>query len=496
MQETSPRSLGRSLCTFLPVAAPWLLFVLLSIVLRTDVLKANPVWADEIIYFRSLKTVCEAGWPMAANGTFEATAILGNFGSAGLIPMLLYAPFGFVFGVTSHTILLCNAFWVSVGMLVFILLRKPSYKVCLLLTGSLITYVPYILYCTTCMTEIFSYAIILLYLAFLLTYYEKRSKVFLLLCVMTFALACLYRSYYGWLAVPLGLSIGRFRFTKKTLLSLIGLLFFGFVSCLIGECFISTNFNSFLYRLLNAGDLYTAWRMLLSHVKSNLLDVFNRGECQPIELFLFAGYAFMMLITLIGAFIGKRNKNQEYVLRFDLLGIFLLMAALLITTICLYDLRDWRGFRILAPILWMAILFTVSRGYYVASGTSAVIAVVSLIWLLANPPIGAFADRARFTEPVKNEKLTQAVQFVSVCDEANDDSFVNTVRTDLYSLQFAEELDSRMGVQYGWLTADTVEKSHWLVTDYLRCAITGYVCAADFGDYKVYERVLPEEVTE
>ena len=495
MQKTFPRSLGRSLCTFLPVAAPWLLLGLLSIVLKTNVLKANPVWADEIIYFRSLKTVCEAGWPMAANGTFEATAKLGNFGSAGLVPTLLYAPFGFAFGVTPHTILLCNVFWVSVGMLVFLLLRKPSNKVCLLLTGSLMTYVPFILYCITSMTEIFSYALILLYLAFLLTYYEKRSKVSLLFCVLTFALACLYRSYYGWLAVPLGLSIGRFRFSRKTLLSLLGLLLFGFVCCLVGECFVSTNFNSFLYRLLHAGDFYTAWRMLLSHVKSNLLDVFSRGECQPIELFLFAGYAFMMLIMLIGAFIGKQNENQKYALRFDLLGMFLLMAALLITTICLYDLRDWRGFRILAPILWMAILYTISRGDYAASGISAVIAVVSLIWLLTNPPVGAFADPDRFTEPVKNEKLTQAVQFISISDET-DDPFANTVRTDLYNLQFAEELDPRMGIQYGWLTTDTVEKSHWLVTDYLRCAVTGYVCAADFGDYKVYERVLPEEVTE
>ena len=112
---------------------------------------------------------------------------------------------------------------------------------------------------------------------------------------------------------------------------------------------------------------------------------------------------------------------------------------------------------------------------------------VSLVLLIAQPE-GVFLDNSRFTTPKASEHLPAVVETIRY-DESAENPFENTVRVDVYDYELLRQLDPALGLQYGWFTTDTVEKSRWVLTDKLKCPITGYENVLETPDYKVYRRI-------
>ena len=74
-------------------------------------------------------------------------------------------------------------------------------------------------------------------------------------------------------------------------------------------------------------------------------------------------------------------------------------------------------------------------------------------------------------------------------DEAADDPFDNTIRTDLCTYPIMEQIHPGMGMQYGWFSADTTGQSRWVLTDQLRSPLNGYENVLDTWDYKLYRKL-------
>lgn len=117
--------------------------------------------------------------------------------------------------------------------------------------------------------------------------------------------------------------------------------------------------------------------------------------------------------------------------------------------------------------------------------------VAILTVLFTSSPIGAFRDENRFvSEPftLETQELCSAVHY----DPAATDPFVNTVRTDVFTLETVSLLHPGMGIQTGWFTEDTVGKSGWIITDHLKIPLEGYELVLKNKAGSVYRRMAAQ----
>lgn len=136
---------------------------------------------------------------------------MGTLGAHGFTAVMLYGWFVKLFGLSYHTIVICNAVWVSLGAAAYCALIRPRPARAALLALCLMLYAPAVLYCASSMTEMFNYALMLFYLAFLGAYRRGRSPWMLLLACLTVTVGCLYRITYFLLFIPVILCYARMK---------------------------------------------------------------------------------------------------------------------------------------------------------------------------------------------------------------------------------------------------------------------------------------------
>lgn len=474
------------------ILSPFLLLAVLSLAVGHSVLDAYPVWSDELCFWRTLYSWDEAGMATGYYGMHEQIAPIGTMGTYGIGPLLLYGWFVKLFGLSHNTILLSNALWCSLAAAVFCLLRKPRFSVSLLMSGIMMAYAPIILYAYTSMTQVFNYALVLFYITFLLGYQERRKVWLLVLCVLTIVLGALYRPMYCLLFLPLMLLFCRYRFNLRMVSFAIPALIICFLCCYLAMQTAAPHASGFLYHLFRADDLTTAWHMLLSHTKSNLIDYFIRATGSPMQDAFRYLYCGITVLCLISAFIRTdKDENGRLCLRTGyrgpIMSCFLLLMAAFGFTMLFYEANDWADLRQLAPYLWLVSAYLIARHRRVIPLATLAGCAVSLALLIAQPE-GVFTDTNRFAVPEASEHLTAVVETI-VYDEDAEDPFDNTVRVDVYGYELLRQLDPRLGLQYGWFTTDTVEKSRWVLTDKLKAPITGYENVLETPDYKVYRHI-------
>ena len=88
------------------ILSPFLLLTLISLILGQNALSAQPVWLDELSFWRSLYSWNQMGFDTGYYGMFEETAALGTLGISGLGPILIYGWFIKLFGMSHNTIML------------------------------------------------------------------------------------------------------------------------------------------------------------------------------------------------------------------------------------------------------------------------------------------------------------------------------------------------------------------------------------------------------
>lgn len=473
------------------IASPFLLLLILSLVLRQSALNAYPVWLDELCYWRTLYSWKEMGFATGYYGMLEQSAAIGTMGTSGIGPILLYGWFVKLFGMSNHTIMLANAVWCAIAALVFCLMRKPKARFSFMLSGMMIGFAPIVLYSLTSMTHWFDYALVLFYITFLLGYQEKRKLWMLLACVATIVLGTLYTPMYCILFLPLWLLFCRYRFGWKMVLFAIPALVISLVCCYIGMQTAAPHAQGFIYHLLRAPDLVTFVQMLLSHSKSNLIDFFLRTTHSPMQDAFRWLYCGVTLLCLVATFVMTVRKDGKMRLQFGyrgpMLSCFVLLLAAFGFTILLYEANDWQDFRRLAPYLFLVVAYMLARHRTTIPTITLAACAVTLCLLIAHPE-GAFLDENRFSTPEAPESLPEIVSMITY-DEKADDPYQNTIRADVASYPLLHELHPGMGLQFGWFSTETTGKSRWILTDQLKCPVSGYENVLDTGDYKLYRQL-------
>ena len=475
----------------LMVLAPWLQLAAMSLVLGKNAFATYPVWSDELDYWRNLYNLIHVGMPKGYSGVWESVPSVGMLSVHGITPLLLYGGFTSLFGLGYHSILLFNALWISLAALVFCAAVKPKPMLSLTLTGMLMVFVPAILYCATSMTEQFNYAVLLFFLAFILRRHKTGSKWALFFAWLTTIVACLYRITYLVLFIPLVWEAGDKRFGKKFLLN-------GVVAVAISlGLWAFTNMvsapypASFLYNWFREGNINTAISMFLSHAKANLYDYFIRPTASPMQDAMHWLYTASTVLCLLASFV-RTEKKDGFQLRLGMdwlsFGCFLMLFLPFAMVIMFYETNDWADFRTLAPFVWGVAAMLMANRRKVVPGFIMLGSITMLVWLCMTPPVGMFEDEYRFTPAPYSDELALVCQTLAYTPDA-EDPWLNTIRTDMNTLQVLTEVPPGMGLMYGWFTPENTGKSHWILTDHLKIVVEGYEPVATVRGAKVYRKV-------
>ena len=468
--------------------APLALMLLAWLMSGQNPFSALPVWADEVSAWRELYTWNAVGLGGGYAGLLEEVATRGTLGVDGLTPVLLYGWFVKLFGLAPNTVVWCNIVWLTLAAIVFCALVKPQPKVAFTVAGLTVAFVPLFLYCATSMTELFGYALALIYLALLLKGAREARGWPLALCFVLVAFGTLCRTLYWLLNIPLILVYIRKRpgFVRAALLCLSALLV-GAGCMAVNLTYEAPNAQSFMYHLLRERDVGIFVNMILSHTKANLVDYFTR-TASPMECALRWLYMLVTAACLAGAFLPAKRPGQ----RLELLGCAGLLLCAFGFVNMFYETGDWNDFRTLSPFLWLVLAFLAARPRPLIPRAALAASVAMLAVMLALPPVGAYSDANRFSHPQPDAELSAAIAEIVYEPDAQN-PLTNTVRLDVNTFQAARELDPGLGLQYGWFTTETTGKSRWILTDHLKCTVNGYERVADTGGYKVYRLIASYE---
>ena len=478
---------------FLLVASPLLLLLAISAVIGKNAFLSNPIWTDELDYWRSVFSWIHVGGNAGYSGIGELPAQIGTLSVHGLSPLLLYLWFARLFGWGYSSIQIANCLWVSAGALAFCLLARPKATVAALMSIALMLYTPAILYAATSMTELANYGLLLFYLAFLTRLAAKRKAaratpdakvpvttglVSLLLGSLTVLFCCAYRITYIGLFIPLAVVACDYRWSGRLFASL-----FAAVAVCAGVYYGTSRFASpfasgFLYNFLRTDSFGMSVQMFLSHAKANLLDYFVTNTSNAMESLQRILYCAVAGLSLIGILLRVEKTDGRWHVRFGYDGFSLLAFVTLFIpfaiVVCAYETNDWSDYRTLAPFLWLVVAAMLIRGRKLLPAVYLGGCALILVVLTLSEPLGAFSDAGRFTALQPNEAQRQLCDTI-VYDPDATDPFANTVRTDMFNANTIGMLDPHIGIQTGWFTPETVGNSRWILTDHLKIPVEGYV---------------------
>ena len=477
------------------IFVPWLQLGTISLLIGKNAFATYPVWSDELDYWRSLFSWMNVGLTSGYNGIGEYPPMLGTLSVHGLTPIMLYSGWARLFGLTHYSIVLFNSMWISVAALVFCVLLRPKAWVAALVAALLMVYVPAILYAATSMTELFNYALMLLYIAFFIHSEKTGCRWTRVLAWITVIFACLYRITYFILLLPLIVE-SPFRFSKKFMWRTALALVLTILAYGVGTAVTAPYPSGFLYNWLREKDAGIFVQMFFSHAKGNLYDYFIRHTRSPMEDTLRQLYTIAMAWTLLCTFVRLERADGRLRLRFAVsrsyLFSFLLLFVPFAAVIMVYETNDWSDFRTLAPFLWGTAVLLFMRGRKALPTVLLAGSAAMLVWLCMLAPIDVFEERDRFLGPTLDQRILDACAAITYNPEA-DDPYENTIRADIANYHIMALMDPHMGFLFGWFTPENTEESHWILTDHLKIRLMDREKAYTSSRMKVYQKTVIDE---
>lgn len=349
---------------FMPAVAA---FLLVLVAFGKSLLSFTPVWTDEVDYWREINTFSHVGF---AGGYYTinehpAPATFTHFGSHGLEWPVLLGSLSRVTGWASFAGPLFNLACLAAAMLVYFYLVRPSLWHQALATLSLLVFWPVLLYIPSSMEETFhqSLGVVLAGIFYVvITKRDQAPRRLFVAGIVILAAGSLLRLTWGFLFIPLFLFQAKtisWRWALRAILLGIPLVLAAFAA----YNWLTApypNFSSDL-RLAAGQSLGAGIHLFFSHLKGNLILLLLQGA--PLE----RSMRYQVLIVLALALgllaygVYRRRHDGSKPGKLDVLSLFhvLNLAPVLLFILTLYDVFDWRDFRMFAPHLLLSILLTI-----------------------------------------------------------------------------------------------------------------------------------------
>jgi len=483
--KSIPSDTKRFWSGLLLVLSPWiLLFIITSLISHHSVLMSTPFWNDEISYWHEVLSFSSKGFNFGYYTMDEMTPKLLSFGTHGFGTISIYAAYAKIFGWNYNSIVIANNVFLSLSFLFLVLYLKPTTSKTLLITVFYLTYTPLILYCSTSMSELLNFALLINYFILLYSYIKsdrKKNKLFYILFAFC-SIISFVRIIYIILFLPIILYRDSvLKFDRKTIILLTGWIFLSSFLFLANSLFVSPFPYSFLNELFSISNLHNFIIYFVRHFITNILRFIYPFRDDFIQVF----QRYIVISSIIWLVLKSRvfrfRHQQIEPLYFS---SFLLIFFPLIITFAAYDVFNWRDYRVIAPLLFGIVLLLILSDRISAVKSFLLINAIGLLFLCFSPKVynSFIFENKRYDNPLSNVVLNRIKYTENVKTK-----FENTLVVDGYDEKVFLKAPAGIGITHSDSISDKL-RSKYIYTNKL-LKLNTYKIISSSNHYFLYQKL-------
>lgn len=480
-KKMDPKTVLRVGAVAVLLLSPLILMCFRSLQTGMNCFKLHAVWSDEMVYWREVYNFIHTGISGGYTGADDRAPRLANFGTHSFLNTILYAAFAMLFGWQDNSIMIYNLLFLILCLAVFIWQVRPGMPKSLLLAGLVICYLPLYYYLPTSMTEVINYGGILLYTAALLGYYRTGKERWFLLTLFWTVFLTFYKLPNAVFFIPLVLSAFTGRVTKRFVLHTAGCVAVCGVVYEINNAFTSPYpwFFSDVFAQDTVGQMIAkVWGRFtenLGHFLSLQYGTVQERMQRYFYLFVMA----VLLILSVRQFLSGQKKKEG---RQPVFSYFLMLFASFLLVNGFYEVWDWRDYRMMAPVLWAALVMLV----LCFPLRYALLPLLSGLFMFGCEivrPNEVFISWER-TVPIETPGISRYI----IYDAGADNRFDNTLAVESVNLGIYCRMEPGIGIQ-NIFTPESITRSKYIWVQDIEYDFPGYRLEAegDFGRLYVRE---------
>jgi hypothetical protein len=345
-----------------------------------------PIWHDEISYWNEMSVFRRAGWNGGYTVTNQATARANwvHFGSHGPFFPALFGTLTRVTGLRLWSIPVLNAALLTCCVAAWLATCRPSGAQSWIGALVVLTFWPLILYLPTSMQEVTHYALAFLLAAALVWAVRgSGSKPAIITTLLLVVAASQLRVTWCWLA----LGVLWIAWQPRSWLQWLGLL--AIAAAVIGALYaealwLYAPFPNFMREFLDGLAVAPGASLLLvvRHALKNMARYLSPTRDTWLQVglryqvLMLAGASAYHLMRLAEADRRQPRSTPAPNARLAFGFVLLNLACIVLFVIAMYDVMDWRDYRVVAPHLLLSLLVLVGSAARQWLGGYAIVSLV------------------------------------------------------------------------------------------------------------------------
>jgi hypothetical protein len=384
-----------------------------------------------------------------------------SFGSHGFGTVSIYALFGKVFGWKAYSLVMANAFFLSVAFLFFTLTVRTSTTNMVFILLFTLTFTPLVLFSSTSMTELLNYSLLIIYVGILYRYFESERSKWIIPFLVLSTLLSFVRIIYIILFLPvLFKRKNEFKIDGKFCISVFIWITFSGLLFVLNNLFVSPYPGSFLNELFNSRGLVDLISNFAIHFVQNSLNFISPVSENIIQVLQ---RYFVIIVCLYALLKSNLIQSKHKKLEIEYFVVFLILILFLLITIAAYDVFDWRDYRVMAPVLYGCILYLIliqkDKTVYGLIGIN----LVGIVFLLISPQVLISFNKGRYDKPIKNTLLSGMEYTVHPKSR-----FENTVVVNQFDTNTVLNVPAGIGISFSEILSDSLKSNYIFSKDKLK----------------------------
>lgn len=464
------------------IVSPWIVLFFTTIVItHHSVFESVPCWSDELSYWHETLSFCQKGFDFGYYTINEALPKCLSFGTHGFGAVSVYALFGKIFGWKTYSIVIANAFFMSLAFLISVIISKVSAKNLLSMLLFSISFTPLILFSSTSMTELLNYSVLIVYVGLLYVYFKRGGNQLLALLLVFCTGISFIRIIYIVLFLPLLLNRkDGFKFDLRFCISFVLWLIYSAILFFVNNLFVSPYPDSFLSALFANSSFADFISDISTHFVQNLQNFINPLSDSPVQVLL----RYFILITCVYSLIKSKILQSRFKsIEIEYFIVFLILFLFLLINIAAYDIFDWRDYRVMSPILFGCILFLILNGKRSVLYFALVINIVGCVLLINSPALIESFSKDRYLIPAEN-KLLIKIEYI----QNTKSGFENTIAVQQFNAKTVLNIPAGIGISCADSLSDNL-KSNYIFSEKEQTLTTYKLIGSNESGY-LYQKVV------
>ena len=468
--------------SLLLIASPWILvYVTTGLIAHQSVLDSVPCWSDELAYWHEVLSFSQKGFDFGYYSMNEVLPTYLSFGTHGFGMVSVYTLFAKIFGWKACSIVIANAFFLSLAFVVLTALVKVSSRNMVFIVILTLTCIPLILFSGTSMSEVLNFSILIVYAALLHVYFQRGGKNWLFFLLVFCIIISFIRIINIILFIPLLFKRkSEFKIDSKFMIYCVLVILFSAMLFVVNNLFVSPYPYSFLTELFKSNGFSDFVRNFAIHFVENARNFINPVSDTIIQVLQRYLELSICLICLWKSRI-LQTKFRTVVL--DYFVVFLILFLFLLINLAAYDVFDWRDYRVLSPILYAGILFLILNGKGFIAYSPFAFNILGIILLVTIPQVMESFHNERYIKPDINPLLNQLEYTAHPVTR-----FENTIILQQFNTNTVLNIPAGIGISYSDALSDKLRSRYIYSTEKLQL-LTYKLIGSNESGY-LYKKIL------